>query len=96
MATAPEPMDEWKTLPWPRLERAVFKLQTRIVSVQLPLWRVRQVSGRLYATLGALAIAAGVVEAGCTGQLRRQCRPRDGPGGRGSHGRLADPVQPGT
>lgn len=30
MTTAPSPMDGWKTLPWRRFERAVFKLQTRI------------------------------------------------------------------
>jgi RNA-directed DNA polymerase len=30
MTTATSPMDGWKTLPWRRFERAVFKLQTRI------------------------------------------------------------------
>src|SRR2546428_1551128 len=30
MATAPGPIDEWKTIPWTQCERAVFKLQKRI------------------------------------------------------------------
>jgi len=30
MATALEPIDEWKSIPWTRCERAVFKLQKRI------------------------------------------------------------------
>jgi RNA-directed DNA polymerase len=30
MDTVVRPMDEWKTLPWKRFERQVFKLQTRI------------------------------------------------------------------
>lgn len=30
MATGKTPMDEWKTIPWKRIEREVFKLQKRI------------------------------------------------------------------
>ena len=30
MTTGTTPMDEWKTLPWKRIERNVFKLQKRI------------------------------------------------------------------
>jgi RNA-directed DNA polymerase len=30
MTTVAQPMDEWRTIPWPRYERRVFKLQTRI------------------------------------------------------------------
>ena len=30
MSTATLPMYEWKTIPWPKLQRNVFKLQKRI------------------------------------------------------------------
>ena len=30
MTTGNTPMDEWKTIPWKRVEREVFKLQKRI------------------------------------------------------------------
>jgi len=30
MNTANQPMYDWNTIPWPKAERAVFKLQKRI------------------------------------------------------------------
>lgn len=30
MTTVSLPMDEWKAIPWSKIERAVFKLQKRI------------------------------------------------------------------
>lgn len=35
MTTGKTPMDEWKTIPWRRVERAVFKLQKRIYRASL-------------------------------------------------------------
>ena len=35
MTTGKTPMDEWKTIPWKRVERAVFKLQKRIYQASL-------------------------------------------------------------
>ena len=35
MDTAPKPMDEWKTLPWKRIQRVVFRLQKRIYLASL-------------------------------------------------------------
>lgn len=35
MDTASQPMDEWKDLPWKRIQRQVFKLQTRIYRASL-------------------------------------------------------------
>lgn len=35
MATGKTPMDEWKTIPWKRVEAAVFKLQKRIYRASL-------------------------------------------------------------
>lgn len=35
MDTASPPMDEWKTIPWKRIQRTVFRLQKRIYSASL-------------------------------------------------------------
>ena len=35
MTTGKTPMDEWKTIPWKRVERDVFKLQKRIYRASL-------------------------------------------------------------
>jgi RNA-directed DNA polymerase len=35
MTTGKTPMDEWKTIPWKRVEAAVFKLQKRIYRASL-------------------------------------------------------------
>jgi RNA-directed DNA polymerase len=35
MTTGKTPMDEWKTIPWKRVERTVFKLQKRIYRASL-------------------------------------------------------------
>jgi len=35
MTTGKTPMDEWKTIPWKRVEAAVFKLQKRIYQASL-------------------------------------------------------------
>lgn len=35
MTTGQPPMDEWKNIPWKKIERSVFKLQKRIYQASL-------------------------------------------------------------